>query len=91
LSYFQSGRLQKNSIEFLKEGIKGKFKGDIDDSVSALEKYSYDASLLKVLPTVILFPKDAEDIKLIVKLVHSSLTNFTLSVLFQNLFSHKQI
>jgi len=54
-----------NLIEDLKNGVKG----EVDDSSQALEKFSRDASLFRVLPKVIVRPKDAEDVASIVKLV----------------------
>jgi FAD/FMN-containing dehydrogenase len=53
----------------VKEEILKFFKGDIDSSRTTREKYSHDASLLEVLPKIILFPKDAEDVKNLVKWV----------------------
>lgn len=44
------------------------FKGDLDDSASALETYSHDASLFEIKPRLITFPKDAEDVSLLVSL-----------------------
>jgi FAD/FMN-containing dehydrogenase len=53
----------------MKEEIQKIFKGDIDDSEDTLIKYSHDASLLEVRPKLVLFPKDAEDVKNLVKWV----------------------
>ena len=47
----------------LKEEIKKIFKGDVDDSAETLEKYSRDASLFKVRPRIVVFPKDTDDVK----------------------------
>lgn len=49
--------------------LKKTFKGDSEYSQSTLEKYSRDASLLKVLPELIVFPKDTEDVQTLVKTV----------------------
>lgn len=51
------------------EDIKSFFKGDIDDSRTTLEKYSRDASLYKVRPSLVVFPKDSEDIKNLVSYI----------------------
>ena len=53
----------------MKDQIKIFFKGDIDDSEETLFKYSHDASLLEVRPKLVLFPKDSEDVKNLVKWV----------------------
>jgi FAD/FMN-containing dehydrogenase len=54
----------------LKEEIQKFWKGDIEDSDEALTKYSHDASLLEVRPELVVFPKDAEDLKNLVKWVN---------------------
>ena len=51
----------------LKIEIQKFFKGDVEDSDEVLTKYSHDASLLEVRPQVVVFPKDVEDIKNLVK------------------------
>ena len=53
----------------MKEEILKFFKGDADDSEETLIKYSHDASLLEVRPKIVLFPKDSEDVKNLVKWV----------------------
>lgn len=44
-------------------------KGDVEDTSSALDTYSHDASLLEVRPKIVVFPKDAQDVKAVVKFV----------------------
>ncbi len=51
----------------MKEEIQKFFKGDIDDREDTLEKYSHDASVFLVRPQIVLFPKDSEDVKNLVK------------------------
>ena len=53
----------------MKYDIQKFFKGEVDDSAETLEKYSRDASLLLVRPKIVLFPKDKEDVKNLVKWV----------------------
>lgn len=53
----------------MKEEILKFFKGDVEDSDEILLKYSRDASLLEVRPEIVVFPKDSEDIKALVKWV----------------------
>lgn len=49
------------------ESLREVFLGDINISSETLEKYSHDASLFEVRPQVVVFPKNAEDIKILVK------------------------
>ncbi|HEX5448230.1 MAG TPA: FAD-binding oxidoreductase [Candidatus Saccharimonadales bacterium] len=51
-------------IETLKQ--KG-FEGDIDDSQATRELYSHDASLFELVPQVVVAPKNAADLELLVK------------------------
>jgi len=44
-------------------------KGEIEQDKKTLKKYSTDASLFKIEPTVVVFPKDVEDVKALVKFV----------------------
>jgi FAD/FMN-containing dehydrogenase len=53
----------------IKDQLQKIFKGEVDDSEETLVKYSHDASLLEVRPKFVLFPKDAEDVKNLVKWV----------------------
>lgn len=48
---------------------KRNFAGDIDDAPATLEAYSHDASLFEVKPELVVYPKHAKDIELLVKLV----------------------
>ncbi|MEK7587178.1 MAG: FAD-binding oxidoreductase, partial [Patescibacteria group bacterium] len=51
------------------EKIKSFFKGEVHTEAEVLESHSRDASLLKVMPKVVVFPKDADDISNLVKFV----------------------
>lgn len=51
------------------EEIKSFLKGDIENSKDVLEKYSHDYSVFEVVPEIVVFPKDSEDIKNLVKFV----------------------
>lgn len=53
---------------FLSE-LKEKFKGDIKTDVATREHYSHDASMFELMPQVVVMPKDAADVQLLVKLV----------------------
>src|SRR5665213_1678270 len=45
------------------------FKGDFDTSPAALDLFSHDASMFELRPKLIVRPKDAADVQLVVKLV----------------------
>ena len=51
------------------ERIRELIKGEVHTEAEVLESHSRDASLLKVRPKVVVFPKDAEDISNLVKFV----------------------
>ncbi len=52
--------------------LKPDFKGDIDTLDATLSTYSHDASLFEIKPKVVVYPKDAEDIKTLVKWVNAN-------------------
>lgn len=56
----------------MKEEISEIFEGEIFSDEETLKKYSHDASLCEVTPSVVLFPKHSEDIKKIVSYVSAS-------------------
>src|SRR3989344_1807887 len=60
---------RRNLKKDMKNEIKVFFKGDVKDEETTLVKYSHDASLLEVRPKVVVFPKDADDVKNLVKWV----------------------
>ena len=43
------------------------FSGDIEMTPETLEHYSRDASMFRVMPQVVVFPKNVEDVKVLVK------------------------
>jgi len=58
------------------------FRGDVDDSPAAKDFYSHDASLFEVKPQIIVFPKDSQDVQLLVGLAGSykkKLSNLSLT------------
>lgn len=59
--------------------LSGKLKpliiGDVLNDEQTLEKYSHDASIFEVKPQVVVFPKEVEDIKAIVKFVNENKKN----------------
>ncbi|MDE2030996.1 MAG: FAD-binding oxidoreductase [Patescibacteria group bacterium] len=60
----------------MKEEILKFFKGDIEDSEESLTKYSHDASLLEVKPELVVFPKDNEDVKTLVRWVNDNKSKY---------------
>ncbi len=53
-----------------KEEIKSLIKGDVENAIDVLEKYSHDYSIFEVPPEVVVFPKDSEDVRNLVKFVN---------------------
>ncbi len=53
----------------MKEEIRKFFKGETEDGEETLVKYSRDASIFSVKPKLVLFPKDSEDVRNLVKWV----------------------
>lgn len=59
-------------MELFTKTLKQKgFKGDIDDSIETRELFSHDASLFEVFPKLVVAPKDASDISLLVNTVNA--------------------
>ncbi|MFZ2770103.1 MAG: FAD-binding oxidoreductase [Minisyncoccia bacterium] len=56
----------------MKEEIQKFFKGDIQDDEETLKLYIHDASLFTVLPKLVVFPKDSEDIQNLVQWVNEN-------------------
>jgi FAD/FMN-containing dehydrogenase len=53
----------------VKEDLQKIIKGEVTDSAEAIHEHDHDASLLKVVPKLVVYPKDAEDIEALVKYV----------------------
>jgi FAD/FMN-containing dehydrogenase len=49
--------------------VKSGFKGELDDSAEAKEKYSHDASMFELVPKLVVKPLDSADVQTLVKLV----------------------
>src|SRR3989344_7170221 len=47
--------------------LKNLIKGEFADDEATLRKYSHDASLFEIKPLAVIFPKDSEDVKNIIK------------------------
>lgn len=53
----------------LSEELKNIVKGEVFDDAGTLSKYSRDASLFEVVPKAVVFPRDTNDVKALVKFV----------------------
>lgn len=53
----------------LQKELEGIFKGDLQTDDTTLDFYSHDASLFELKPQIVGMPKDAEDVKAVVKFV----------------------
>ncbi len=58
-----------NKFMAITQDLKKIIKGDVLDDAQTLETFSRDASLFVVRPEVVVYPKDPEDIKALVKFV----------------------
>lgn len=50
--------------------LQQNFKGDIASDEQTLADYSHDASLFEVKPQIVVFPKDEEDVKILIDFVN---------------------
>ncbi len=60
-----------NIQTFIEELQKSNFRGDIDTSSDLLQQFSHDASMLEIMPQVIVAPKDAKDVEKLVKVTNA--------------------
>lgn len=56
----------------LLSSLKNIIKGDVETDSQTLNLYSHDASLFEVEPQAVVFPKDVEDVKNLVKFVNQN-------------------
>ncbi len=56
----------------MKDEIQKIIKGEAEDDETTLKTYSRDASLFLVRPSLVVFPKDTEDLKALVKYVNEN-------------------
>ncbi len=54
----------------LKDDLQKIIKGDVQDDAETIALHSKDASLLKVVPKLVVFPKDFEDVENVVKYIN---------------------
>ncbi len=50
--------------------LKAVFKGEVDTSAATRELFSHDASLFELVPEVVVYPKDSDDVQALVKYVN---------------------
>jgi FAD/FMN-containing dehydrogenase len=62
-------------VENLKNQIADIINGEVDDSAESKEFYSHDASMFELVPELIVYPKDNQDIQKIVKFVANNKQN----------------
>ncbi|MBI4080019.1 FAD-binding oxidoreductase [Candidatus Kaiserbacteria bacterium] len=55
-----------------RDDIAALVKGDVADDDATLEIYSHDTSIFERKPSLVVFPKDAEDVSAVVKYVHEA-------------------
>jgi FAD/FMN-containing dehydrogenase len=55
--------------EFKQQLAAAGFKGELKDDATTKEFYSHDASLFEVKPQLVVFPKDARDVEILIKRV----------------------
>jgi len=59
-----------SGMEEIKTELKKRgFKGELDDSAEAKEKYSHDASMFELRPKLVVMPMDSADVQTLVSLV----------------------
>lgn len=56
----------------LKEALAAALKGDVSDAAEERAKYQHDTSLFERTPSLVVYPKDADDVAALVKAVHAA-------------------
>jgi FAD/FMN-containing dehydrogenase len=56
----------------IRERLAPLIKGDVADDLATRKQYSRDTSIFERLPSVVVFPKDAEDVAVVVKFVRDA-------------------
>lgn len=57
--------------EYKKIIIPNSFRGDVDDNLETLEKYSEDTSIFKIQPQLVVYPKDVSGLYTLIHYVHT--------------------
>jgi FAD/FMN-containing dehydrogenase len=56
-------------MDEFKQKLQTQFAGEIDDSTETRDFYSHDASLFEIVPSLVVFPKDTNDVQSLIRLV----------------------
>ena len=56
----------------LKAALRGTLKGDVTDAADERAKYAHDTSLFERTPSLVVYPKDADDVSVLVKTIHDA-------------------
>lgn len=56
----------------LLDELKEKIRGDVSDAAPERAKYAHDTSLFERMPSLVVYPKDADDVSALVKAVHDA-------------------
>ena len=64
--------MDKNLLDQIRRGIEG----EVIETPETLTEYSHDASLFEVVPEVVVFPKNQEDVEKLVRIVKENIINF---------------
>lgn len=62
----------KAYMSALKDTLSSRLKGDVTDAKSEIQKYSHDTSIFEVAPSLVVYPKDAEDVSMLVQEIRSA-------------------
>ena len=59
----------------LREELAPLIKGDVSDDLKLRTEFSRDTSIFERMPSVVVFPKDAQDVAAVVKYVHDDVSD----------------
>ncbi len=66
--YGKLGKMTEHAVTLKKTG----FKGETDSSPATRDFYSHDASMFELLPELVIYPKDSDDVKKAVSYVRTA-------------------
>ena len=64
----------------LKDNLQKIIKGEVFDDQETLTAYSRDASIFKILPQIVVYPKDIEDLKSLVNYVNQRKNDLSITI-----------
>lgn len=59
-------------MEDIIKQLQKSIKGDVETDQATLEEYSHDTSMFEIVPQVIVFPKDSDDVQKIINIVNQN-------------------